>query len=388
MILQSNPGDAAGWVVTSAPRCLLALPVTAAAGADGLAERLAGRDGFRAVLELLVGVGIADAPAFALIDGDSSAARVVLRGEVIVTVTATDPDAAELTISGAGMATWSERVVEGARSLRLRVPGSTWTVILEPAAAVAAPAAVEMPAAAPAAAAPASRAVFVADAVSVSASVAEITLAPPTEIDAPPAAATTPPHQRDPAREPERGPEPYDFLFGDTIYRTQAGISVRIPNPDPEHPGDHDGRTMLAEELGLLDRPSAVPVLPELPTAPSALPTPLPPAPALRLERADGRREPLDRPVLIGRAPAASGSSAPAPRLITIADDRDVSRSHVLVAVEGDAIVVTDLASKNGTIVTLPGGSPRRLRGGEPAVVLPGTLIDLGGGVTFTVRED
>jgi len=38
--------------------------------------------------------------------------------------------------------------------------------------------------------------------------------------------------------------------------------------------------------------------------------------------------------------------------------------------------------------VTLPGGSPRKLRGGEPTVVLPGTLIDLGGGITFTVRED
>jgi pSer/pThr/pTyr-binding forkhead associated (FHA) protein len=91
---------------------------------------------------------------------------------------------------------------------------------------------------------------------------------------------------------------------------------------------------------------------------------------------------------LIGRAPIASASAAPEPRLITIADDKDISRSHLRVAVDGDVVVVTDLASKNGTVVTLPGGSPRKLRGGDPTVVLPGTLIDLGGGVTFWVRED
>ena len=75
-------------------------------------------------------------------------------------------------------------------------------------------------------------------------------------------------------------------------------------------------------------------------------------------------------------------------RLITIVDDPDISRTHLRVAVEGDAVVVTDLGSKNGSIITLPGAAPRKLRASEPTVVLPGTLIDLGGGTTFTVRED
>jgi hypothetical protein len=225
------------------------------------------------------------------------------------------------------------------------------------------------------------------------------------------------------------GGSPYDFLFGDTIYRTQSGASIRIPNPDPERPGDHDGRTMLAEDLGLRGHLPEVPVFPELPGTsetpldressaakqppsaaaseatviapiPGHVPAAAPVDPAsspttsalqLRLERADGSRESLARPVLIGRAPSAAPTataSALPPRLITIVDDKDISRSHVRIAVEGDAVVVTDLASKNGTVVTLPGGSPRKLRGGEPTVVLPGTLIDLGGGVTFTVRED
>ena len=113
----------------------------------------------------------------------------------------------------------------------------------------------------------------------------------------------------------------------------------------------------------------------------------LPLGPTLQLERADGTREALNRPVLVGRSPAASGSASGA-RLITILDDPDISRTHLRIAVEGDAVVVTDLGSKNGSIITLPGGAPRKLRASEPTVVLPGTLIDLGGGTTFTVRED
>jgi hypothetical protein len=187
-----------------------------------------------------------------------------------------------------------------------------------------------------------------------------------------------------PDRDADADETAYDFLFGDTIYRTQAGASIRIPNPDPERPGDHDGQTMLADDLGLAGRP---PSRPEHP-APSP-----PAAPALQLERADGSRESLAQPVLIGRSPAASGSAgsgqpSAVPRLITVLDDPDISRTHLRVAVEGDVVVVTDLGSKNGTLITLPGAAPRKLRASEPTVVLPGTLIDLGGGTVFTVRED
>ena len=55
---------------------------------------------------------------------------------------------------------------------------------------------------------------------------------------------------------------------------------------------------------------------------------------------------------------------------------------------EGDSIVVTDLHSRNGTHVILPGKSPQKLRQGEPTAVIVGTVIDLGGGVVFTVSED
>jgi hypothetical protein len=100
--------------------------------------------------------------------------------------------------------------------------------------------------------------------------------------------------------------------------------------------------------------------------------------------------EPLSAPLLVGRSPSDPGhdASGGVPRLVVVAaGDKDISRTHARIEVAGGVVVVTDLDSKNGTSVTMPGAAPRRLRAGEPAVVLPDTVIDLGGGVTMTVRE-
>jgi hypothetical protein len=380
VIVQSHPSGADAWLVVAGPTSVLALPQAESSRLPDLAARLGGADGFRAALESLVGDGIAGSPSFALLEGDSVVLRVVLRGEAAVTASMAG---AEVAFSGAGVATWTERVLEGAGSVQLSVPGSRWTVQFDEAAR---PAVAESAVAAP----------------------AENTLVPSTDSEppaaAPPAAAPVPPKPmvEEPMADPDS--EAYDFLFGDTIYRTRAGASIRIPNPDPERPGDHDGQTLLAEDLGLAGR-SEAPEAPEgdasaaseatvlAPIPPHANAAPPEPAPslplavALQLERADGSRESLSRPVLIGRSPAASSDGSDV-RLITIADDPDISRTHLRVAVEGDVVVVTDLGSKNGSIVTLPGSPPRKLRVSEPTVVLPDTLIDLGGGTTFTVRED
>ena len=370
MIVQSHPSGADAWLVVAGPTSVLALPQAESSRLPDLAARLGGADGFRAALESLVGDGIAGSPSFALLEGDAVVLRVVLRGEAAVTATVAG---AEVAFSGAGVATWTERVVEGAGSVQLSVPGSRWTVLLDETAG-------------PSIAAP-----------------AENTLVPSAEPEPRPAPLVPPkPVVEEPLADPDS--EAYDFLFGDTIYRTQAGASIRIPNPDPERPGDHDGQTLLAEDLGLVGRsdpdPSETyaastaseatvlaPIPPHATDEPAELAPSLPLAVALQLERADGSRESLGRPVLIGRSPAAS-NDGPEVRLITIADDPDISRTHLRVAVEGDVVVVTDLGSKNGSIVTLPGSPPRKLRVSEPTVVLPGTLIDLGGGTTFTVRED
>jgi hypothetical protein len=38
-------------------------------------------------------------------------------------------------------------------------------------------------------------------------------------------------------------------------------------------------------------------------------------------------------------------------------------------------------------MIVLPGKSPQKLRAGEPTSVIPGTVVDLGSGVTLTVRQ-
>ncbi len=90
----------------------------------------------------------------------------------------------------------------------------------------------------------------------------------------------------------------------------------------------------------------------------------------LDLEAAGGveaRRVTLDAtPLTIGRAPTA-GLSLPSP---------DVSRSHCVIAIEGDAAVVTDLGSTNGTIVDgRATDGPTRLAPGARLRLGPFTLV-------------
>ena len=96
-----------------------------------------------------------------------------------------------------------------------------------------------------------------------------------------------------------------------------------------------------------------------------------PSAPALAVVLPDGAIESLTAPLLVGRSPSDPGLSASGgvPRLVAIAaDDKDISRTHARIEAAGGAVVVTDLDSRNGTIVTQPGSGPRRLRAHEPAL--------------------
>jgi hypothetical protein len=109
------------------------------------------------------------------------------------------------------------------------------------------------------------------------------------------------------------------------------------------------------------------------------------PRPSLAVLRAsNGVTEDVDRVVLIGRAPAASASTARAPRLMTVpSPGQDISRTHVEVAPDGWQVMVTDLRSTNGTIVIQPGtGERAQLPPGEPVPVPLGSVLELGDGVS------
>ncbi len=216
MILRSETTSPDAWVVIAAPSSVLALPADELGRFDGLGERLAGPDGFRAVLETLVSRGIAAAPSFAVLDASiPGTVSVVLRGAAEVT------GGSEI-FTGRGVSTWTERVIEGSGPVRLTVPGSSWTLSADGSAAPAAPVVVTAPAVDPVPTPPALDDPPSRPAAEIETPVEVTTLAPVRESIAP---APTP--------ESEAPAEPYDFLFGNTIYRTSSGESVSIPNPDP-----------------------------------------------------------------------------------------------------------------------------------------------------------
>ena len=190
----------------------------------------------------------------------------------------------------------------------------------------------------------------------------------------------------------------YDFLFGATMYRSVADAAVRADVVDDEHggdaqatpvetddgssEGDHDGHTVLTSDLAAIrakrKASSRAVAAPAVSTVPNIV-----------LSLSTGTTEQLTQPMLFGRAPSVSKvSGGQMPRLITVGGaDQDISRNHAQIALEGDTVVVTDLHSRNGTMIVLPGKSPQKLRAGEPTPVIIGTVVDLGGGITVTVDE-
>jgi pSer/pThr/pTyr-binding forkhead associated (FHA) protein len=105
-----------------------------------------------------------------------------------------------------------------------------------------------------------------------------------------------------------------------------------------------------------------------------------------RIRLSTGQVVDLGRPVLIGRAPQVTRVAFDElPALVTVpSPTADISRTHVQVRQDGDDVLVTDLHSTNGVLVTWD-GAPLRLHPGEP-VAIGGGVVDLGDGVTFTVE--
>jgi hypothetical protein len=105
------------------------------------------------------------------------------------------------------------------------------------------------------------------------------------------------------------------------------------------------------------------------------------------LQASDGTTADVDRAVLVGRAPDPNRSNFKAPRLMPLqSPGHDISRTHVEVAPEGWQVLATDLNSTNGTVLIRPGGYERQqLAPGEHVPVQPGSVLELGDGVSITV---
>jgi hypothetical protein len=95
----------------------------------------------------------------------------------------------------------------------------------------------------------------------------------------------------------------------------------------------------------------------------------------------------LDRGVIMGRNPRADFAGPDGeerPHVVRLPSaDGDISRNHVRVDLDGWHVLVTDLNSTNGTLVTLPGRDPQQLRPGEPVPIQPNTVVTLADGIYF-----
>jgi hypothetical protein len=166
------------------------------------------------------------------------------------------------------------------------------------------------------------------------------------------------------------------------VMRSVEEAAVR-DDENPNAAEEIGDRTIVVEDIAALRAQRRA----ERGRAPAAQAPPA--AVRFSVELPSGELELLDQSIIVGRAPSASRVSGSAvPRLVTvITPNQDISRSHAQIAVEGDTVVVTDLHSMNGTLITVPGRNPQRLRDGEPTTVITGTVIDLGDGATLVVRE-
>jgi hypothetical protein len=165
----------------------------------------------------------------------------------------------------------------------------------------------------------------------------------------------------------------YDDLFGETVVRGVEEAAIRAGDDDIEE------HTVVADLSGVRAQRRAERRGHPSHAAESA---------TLSVELSTGGIERLDQTLIVGRAPSASRvAGGNLPRLITMTTpNHDISRNHVEIVQQGDDVTVTDLHSKNGTMIVLPDQSPQKLRPGVPTTVIVGTIIDLGDGATLTVQ--
>ena len=97
---------------------------------------------------------------------------------------------------------------------------------------------------------------------------------------------------------------------------------------------------------------------------------------------ATGEEVRLDAVYRIGRSPRPRRiqSGELLELIVVVSTTALVSANHLEIRQDGDAVVVTDLGSTNGTMVHFPLGRTQRMRTGASLTVLPGTTVDIGDG--------
>ena len=369
-----SPAESGGWfALIDGDRALLLGDTANDADIEAAWSRLA--EGAAAIIELVTARGLRETPPFVVVEPADDGYRAIVRGPATVTIGAE-------TVSGVGAATWIERVVP-AGPVAIQVSELVPVAPELPIVSGVVRAAVIRSSDGARTAAPGSAAQSAAVAAADPVSSSTTAVAEETVVTALSSTSDPEPASAAPSGNAEGD---YDFLFGDTMYRSVGDAAVREeeaaedPGDAAAPDGDHDGATMLVSTLGRRRGGGRG-------RAKTASEPPPPPA-SIAIVLPGNVREVVDEPIVLGRAPSVSGVPAgQVPRLVTLGGDKDISRNHVRFALEGDTVVVTDLHSKNGTTIALPGKEAHKLRAGEPTPVIVGTVVDLGGGVALTVEQ-
>jgi hypothetical protein len=176
--------------------------------------------------------------------------------------------------------------------------------------------------------------------------------------------------------------------------------------PGPDQPGTTVKRSVLSDIVARTTPPDRIgPVVPALicpgghvnppsggacrrcgaPLPHDAVLVPRPVLGVLRLSLGDVIA--LDRGVVMGRSPRTDFTGLDGeerPHVVKLPSaDGDISRTHLRITLDGWHVLVTDLNSTNGTLLTLPGHEPQQLRPGEPVPMQPGTVVTLAEGIDF-----
>ena len=173
--------------------------------------------------------------------------------------------------------------------------------------------------------------------------------------------------------EPEPEPEPEAEPVPESAPEPEP-----LPEPVPE-PAPEPQPVSEPEPVSEPDPDDAITA--EQPSVPAADVQAAVPAEA-RLDFADGRMVPVDRPVIIGRAPMAVDREEQVPLLMTV-HGSDVSRSHLVVRTTDGLGYAMDLGSANGTVITVPGSAPRAMQPGVEEHLPTGTRLTISDDVWF-----
>jgi hypothetical protein len=100
--------------------------------------------------------------------------------------------------------------------------------------------------------------------------------------------------------------------------------------------------------------------------------------PAWTLTGPDGIPHPIRVPTLIGRAPHRP-ADRPGLELLSLVDEtKSLSKSHAIIAPDGESFTVEDIGSTNGVLLIGADGSETELPSGRAVTIERGSVLEFG----------